>query len=152
MMPNLWNISWLETQFVEWLLWTLQFKTRPIRCSVRRQGLRVWVQGVWEPYQGWPWALWRSWNPSSFAYLWTCLLSTFLSSEYRVPGPDPVFRKTEGTVSVLGMSSFSGEEQKANDQRLHRLYSQMMGVEIEGASVKGLIETKPPQRNLNPCV
>lgn len=69
-----------------------------------------------------------------------------------MPGPDPVFRKTEGTVSVLGMSSFSGEEQKANDQRLHRLYSQMMGVEIEGASVKGLIETKPPQRNLNPCV
>lgn len=69
-----------------------------------------------------------------------------------MPGPDPFFRKTEGTVSVLGMSSFSGEEQKANDQRSYRLYSQMMGVGMEGASVKRLIETKPPQRNLNPCV
>lgn len=56
--------------------------------------------------------------------------STFLSSEYRVPGPDPFFRKTEGTVPVLEMSSFSGE-QKANDQRSHRLYSQMMGVGMD---------------------
>lgn len=59
------------------------------------------------------------------------MLSTFLSSEYRVPGPDPFFRKTEGTVPVLGMSSFSGEEQKANDQRSHRLYCQMMGVGMD---------------------
>lgn len=44
--------------------------------------------------------------------IWTCVLSTFLSSEYRVPGPDPFFRKTEATVPVLGMSSFSGENRK----------------------------------------
>lgn len=56
------------------------------------------------------------------------MLSTFLSSEYRVPGPDPFLRQSEGSVPVLEMSSFSGEEQKANDQRL---YSQMMGVGMD---------------------
>lgn len=158
--PKLWNISCIETQFarspalVEWPLWTLQCKTRPVRCSVRRKGLRVWVQGVWEPYQGWPWALWGSWNPSSFAYSWTCVLSTFLSSEYRVPGPDPFFRKTEATVPVLGMSSFSGENRKQMIKGyIVRWWNGCFWTsELRGPSIKRLIETKPPEKNLNPCV
>lgn len=57
-------------------------------------------------------------GPPSFAYPWICMLGTPLSSEHHVPGSDPFFgKRIEGTVPVLGMSSFSGEEQKADGWR-----------------------------------
>lgn len=56
------------------------------------------------------------------------MLSTSLSSERHVPGPDLFFRKgTEGTVLVLGASSFNGEGQTADNQRS---CSQMMGAGV----------------------